>query len=201
MPRNPRYLTHDEVVIILKHAPLSDALGVSIRLMLFAGLRIQETSKITRSDIKRALQTGMFSVRKEIAKYNHPRTIPVCISLAISLQSWVNKHDSHHVTFLSLWSCSMRTVQRRFAEFFSDLCIQATPHDIRHTFATALYHSCRDLGLIQATLGHRDLKSTMVYVHCEGIIQEEIEEAYNRFKSIPPRKTYNAKKGFFPGLS
>lgn len=193
MPRNPRYLPQSDVVHILSHAPLSDALGVSLRLMLFAGLRIHETSKINRSDIKLSLYTGMFSVRKNIAKYGKPRTIPVCPSLAESFQSWLKRHDSFNVKNLSLWNCSMRTVQRRMREFFNDIGLEATPHDLRHTFATALYHSCRDLSLVQSILGHSNLKSTLIYVHCEGIIQEEIEKAYKSFIFIPERQKYNVK--------
>ncbi len=39
------------------------------------------------------------------------------------------------------------------------------PHIFRHTFATALYAATKDIGLVQIVLGHRDIKSTMIYIH------------------------------------
>ncbi len=39
------------------------------------------------------------------------------------------------------------------------------PHLLRHTYATHLYMATRDIGLVQLVLGHKDIKSTMIYVH------------------------------------
>ena len=193
LPRKPRYLDGVEIDIILKKSEPGSALGVSIRLALFAGLRIHEISKVTRTDIKRALQSGMFHVRKDVAKYQKPRTIPVCGKLADSLAMWYNRHNTVRVKHISLWNCSMRTVQRRFSEYSIVTVESWTPHDLRHTFACSLYSKCRDLSLVQAALGHANLKTTLVYVHIEGIIQQEIEEAYDRFIKMPERKKYNDK--------
>lgn len=38
------------------------------------------------------------------------------------------------------------------------------PHLLRHTYATHLYMATRDIGLVQVVLGHKDIKSTMIYV-------------------------------------
>jgi len=193
MPRKHRYLTGSEIDILLNYIPRNDPLGLSIALGLFAGLRIGEISKINRSDIKRALLSGMFHVRKEIAKYNKPRTVPVCPLLSKYLKSWYIKHDSYNVKHIVLWHCSMRTVQRRFSEFSKRINIKFTPHDLRHTFACALYNQCKDLSLVQVALGHSSLKTTLIYVHIDGIIQREIEKAYKSFIDLPERQHYNVK--------
>lgn len=39
------------------------------------------------------------------------------------------------------------------------------PHLLRHTYATHLYMTSRDIGLVQLVLGHKDISSTMIYVH------------------------------------
>ena len=38
------------------------------------------------------------------------------------------------------------------------------PHLFRHTYATNLYIATRDIGLVQKVLGHKDIKSTQLYV-------------------------------------
>ena len=191
MPRNPRFLTRPEFERILSYSPVKSALGVSVRLGLFAGLRLQEISLTTRSDIKRALFSGMFSVRASVAKYNKPRSIPVSEPLAVSLAAWYDHHSSHDVSHVRLWSVGMRTVQRRFHSFFLEIGLECTPHDLRHTFGTVLYMRCHDLSLVQQCLGHSNLKSTVIYTHVDGYVQSMIAEAYDSFSVVPQRKKYN----------
>ena len=191
--RLPRYLTGEQIDTILNLTSPGSPLGVSVRLGLFAGLRVGEIARITRTDIKRSLQTGMFTVRKDIAKYGKSRTIPVCESLADSLAKWYNRHSTFNVKHLSLWTCSLRTVQRRFSELSKQCQFGFTPHDLRHTFACCLYSKSRDLSLVQVALGHSNLKTTLVYVHIEGVLQKEINEAYERFINLPDRKRYDDK--------
>jgi len=38
-------------------------------------------------------------------------------------------------------------------------------HGYRHAFATRLYHATKDLALVSRSLGHKDLETTMIYVH------------------------------------
>jgi len=38
-------------------------------------------------------------------------------------------------------------------------------HGYRHAFATRLYHATKDLALVSQSLGHKDLGTTMIYVH------------------------------------
>jgi len=53
-----------------------------------------------------------------------------------------------------------------------------TTHVLRHTLATNLLLNGTDVTLVQKQLRHRDIKSTMIYLH---ITTEKQKELYDRF--------------------
>lgn len=61
----------------------------------------------------------------------------------------------------------VRTVQRLFARALkaADVAKSASCHTLRHSFATHLLLAGNDIRTVQQLLGHRHLKTTMIYTH------------------------------------
>jgi len=66
------------------------------------------------------------------------------------------------------------------------------PHLLRHTFATDLYRATTDIRLVQKTLGHADVSTTMLYTH---LVDDAVAHAMRTLRHGEPRSDAPAPTG------
>lgn len=126
--------------------------------------------KLDRSRV--AVTEGTKGTRKK-DKYVIERTIPVTpevFQIFQHVREYNSIHNYHDDDFIFLGK-NGRTHIRAVGNALTHACIKCglttikSPHDIRRTVATALYHNGVSLKLIQKFLGHADIDTTKKYIY------------------------------------
>ena len=135
--------------------------------MYSSGLRVSEVIHLHYDDISRTnMQIHIRKSKNRQDRY----TILSKRNLDLLTEYWFrcgkprgilfpNKFTGQYLTVSTLEQVMRRSVTN------AELSPKVTPHSLRHSFATHLLEQGVDSRNIQALLGHRDPKSTEVYLH------------------------------------
>jgi len=175
----PAVLTRDQVHAVLSAIKLR-RYRVPIKLIYCCGLRLSECLALTIHDIK--AKENKLWIRQ--SKNHQDRLVPISDEMIQELRSYWKVHQNPTLLFPKAGRgnyspettaqrmkeaktpaphCSM---QRLIREVRFELNIpELTIHTLRHSFATHLVEAGASLHTVQAILGHRQITSTMIYLH------------------------------------
>jgi integrase/recombinase XerD len=181
----PTVLTEEERVALLQQPNQHTLTGLRnaclLTVMLDAGLRASEVLHVHIHDVD--WKRGKILVKQ--GKGKKDRVLWLNESAMERLRQWkttrkkqtellFSTHQGRHIN-----SSYLRVMVKRYArqaKIFKDV----HPHTLRHTFATDLYRSTKNIRLTQKALGHSDLSTTMIYTH---LVDDELEEALKSFRT------------------
>ena len=172
--RLPKTLDVDQVASLLERKP-TDVLTrrdhAMLELLYSSGLRLAELAGLDVTDLDLADRTV-----RVLGKGRKTRILPVGKQAGMALRTWLADRkslvkDGGGALFVGQNGRRLgaRAIQRRIGRWAaaSDLNVPVHPHLLRHSFATHLLESSRDLRGVQELLGHADISTTQVYTHLD----------------------------------
>jgi integrase/recombinase XerC len=147
------------------------------------GIRASELIGIDREDIDH--RERLIRVR---GKGRKERIVPIGRSALCAVDAYLDRKtkDAEHPAVFTGPSgkrLTARTVQRILENYRKKLGLlqKASPHTLRHSFATHLLESGADLRAIQELLGHASLSTTQRYTHLNlDSLMETYDKAHPR---------------------
>ncbi len=141
-------------------------------LLYGSGLRIAEALAL---DVGQAPREGATDMLRVVGKGAKPRIVPVLPAVRAAIAAWLRHHpaagDPAAPLFVGVRGERLNPgVAQRTLRVFrqqNGLPEHATPHALRHSFATHLLAEGADLRTIQDLLGHASLSTTQRYTAVE----------------------------------
>ncbi len=147
-------------------------------LLYGSGLRIAEALAL---DVRDAPRTGSDNALRVTGKGSKQRIVPVLAAVRDAVEAWLRVHPNRapdSPLFLGARGDRLNpgVAQRVMREFraLSGLPDHATPHALRHSFATHLLVGGADLRSIQDLLGHASLSTTQRYTSVDTVQLMEV---------------------------
>ena len=130
---------------------------LAIEIFYSTGIRLSELSNLKITDIK----NGWISVK---GKGNKERQIPLISNIEQKIQNFIQNNNSKEYIFeKNSKPFTPRQFQHRIKKSFARIGIDASPHKLRHSFATHLLNDGARITDISELLGHSNISTTSIY--------------------------------------
>lgn len=192
----PVVLSREEVAAVLR-AVREPRLGVCLELIYHCGLRVGEAVRVEVRDLHES-RTAQPRLHVRCGKGGSDRFVPMSPQMVERLRHWWRQHQ--HPVWLfpgpgigwrergytaleaaakATTHLSVSAVQNTFrlARAHSGINAAATPHTLRHSYATHLLEEGVSLRQISQYLGHASLDTTVIYTHLTSMSEARTRAA------------------------
>ncbi len=193
-----KFLTLDQVEKLLLSPDTSHNIGLRDRTILetlfSTGLRVAELVALNHDQIKikpdtKDLELGI------TGKGGRTRTIYFSERTVKWLREYLkSRRDDDKALFINykpgknnqdspaLRRLTPRSVERMLEKYskIAGLPIMATPHTMRHSYATDLLNQGVDIRIVQELLGHQNIATTQIYTH---VTNKRLRDVHRKFHS------------------
>lgn len=190
-----KFLSREQLERLLAQPQISTPPGLRDKAILetlfSTGLRVSELVNLDKDRIN--LKLGEFGI---VGKGGRPRVVFLSEKAIYWLARYFKKREDHFKPlFIRIRGqkiepsttneqvrLTARSVQRIVDKYAKKarLPIKATPHVLRHSFATDLLTSGADLRSVQEMLGHKNISTTQIYTHVTNPQLRKIHQKFHR---------------------
>ena len=195
LPYLPEVLSRQEVTSLLQ-AIRKGRFLTPIKLLYVCGLRLEEALTLAPDDIRGS--ENRLLVR--CGKGGRDRVVPLCQSMLEELRGYWSRHRNPLWLFpaagrgpmdsaavikrmrVATRPLSGSSLQQVIVRARADAGIpdRATPHSLRHSFATHLIEEGVSIRHVQRLLGHANINTTMIYTHFTQEVEHDALAALER---------------------
>lgn len=188
-----KFLTGEQVDRLLNAPTLSSIIGkrdkAILEVLFSTGLRVSELVSLERDKVD--LDRREFGV---IGKGGRARVVFLSGRAADWVKNYLaSRNDNYKPLFIrhkgkfdptlsdEEMRLTPRSVQRMIKKYARKikLPVDASPHVLRHSFATDLLMAGADLRSVQEMLGHKNIATTQIYTHVTNLHLRDIHEAFH----------------------
>ncbi len=191
-----KFLTIKQIERLLLAPNIKTKKGLRDRAILetlfSTGMRVSELVALNREQIDAQIHGDMqdFLELPIVGKGNAPRTVYFSPRSLFWIQEYLKKRidtdPALFIRFRGKKSSSLRLTTRSVENIVklhaarAGLSLIATPHTIRHSYATDLLSQGADLRSVQELLGHKNIVTTQIYTH---VVSKQLKEAHKKYHS------------------
>ncbi len=163
---------------------------VLLEMLFSTGLRVSELAQLNRDTVN--LERREFSI---VGKGSKERIVFLSEDAVKWLTLYLqNRRDDFRPLFIryqgevdstdhgEAMRLTVRTIQRTVEKYVKKLglSVKATPHTLRHSFATDLLMNGADIRSVQEMLGHSNISTTQIYTH---VTNKHLQDVHSKFHS------------------
>jgi site-specific recombinase XerD len=190
--RQVKFLNGEQIERLLNAPSLSSVQGkrdkAILEVLFSTGLRVSELSKLDRDKID--LERREFGV---VGKGGKARVVFLSKRASDWISIYLKARDDHYNPLFirhkfksdialpdDKMRLTVRSIQRLVKKYVRKvkLPVEATPHVLRHSFATDLLIAGADMRSVQEMLGHKNISTTQIYTH---VTNKHMKDVYEKF--------------------